>query len=374
MDYWKAKGYDLATNSNLSILKTEIEQKIKFVENPGAFKAGLTAHKTWQVQQNAYKELLGKVEVQIELTTLQAEYQALLGFSTTSKDFHNYMAKAKAALDVSDSKNAKFYINFAKNKKVLLEKNRAAKKKAGITKSTQFGDDAYSQTRKNGAMWAQDTAEADKHLRVKCGEVWRAASYEEREAIHGYTSSYHNINEPLRGLTYCGSAAKKAEGLRRIPHVESIINKSSYDFDMWLQRGDDLIALKKFGLTNWNNPTDAEIMALLGAEGVEGAFWSAGVAKGNGFFGEVIFNIYAPKGTKAMYCEPFSAFGNGSGKYWDGKSGQSSFGTESEILIQRGTKFKITKIEKSGYTWYIDVDIIEQQPVQFPYVGGYPFK
>lgn len=46
LDYWKAKGYDLATDSNLTKLKTELEQKIKFVENPGAFKAGLKAHKT----------------------------------------------------------------------------------------------------------------------------------------------------------------------------------------------------------------------------------------------------------------------------------------------------------------------------------------
>ena len=41
LDYWKAKGYDLATDSNLHTLMVEVEQKIKFVENPGAFKAGL---------------------------------------------------------------------------------------------------------------------------------------------------------------------------------------------------------------------------------------------------------------------------------------------------------------------------------------------
>lgn len=32
-----------------------------------------------------------------------------------------------------------------------------------------------------------------------------------------------------------------------------------------------MIALKKFGLTNWSHPTDADIMTLLGTEGVEGA-------------------------------------------------------------------------------------------------------
>lgn len=134
------------------------------------------------------------------------------------------------------------------------------------------------------------------------------------------------------------------------------------------------MALKKFGLANWQTATEADIMKLVGAEGVEGAFWSTGVAKGKGLSGDIIFNIYAPKGTKAMYCEPFSAFGHGSGRGWDGIAGQSSFSRESEILIQRGTKFRITKIERSGWTYYIDVEIIEQKPVAFPYVGGYPFK
>lgn len=136
---------------------------------------------------------------------------------------------------------------------------------------------------------------------------------EEQDAIYGYTVSYHNINEPLRWLTYYGSQTSAQLGLQRIPLIEGIINKSSYNFDMWLQRGDKLVALKKFGLANFSTATDAEIKALIGATGTEGAFWSMEVAKGTGFSGDVIFNIYAPRGTKMMYCEPFSGFGNGRG-------------------------------------------------------------
>ena len=77
---------------------------------------------------------------------------------------------------------------------------------------------------------------------------------------------------------------------------------------MWLQRGDKLVALKKFGLANFSTATDEEIKALIGATGTEGAFWSMEVAKGTGFSGDVIFNIYAPRETKMMYCEPFSGF------------------------------------------------------------------
>lgn len=70
---------------------------------------------------------------------------------------------------------------------------------------------------------------------------------EEQDAIYGYTVSYHNINEPLRGLTYYGGQTSAQLGLQRIPLIEgiiNIINKSSYNFDMWLQRGDKLVALK----------------------------------------------------------------------------------------------------------------------------------
>ena len=141
---------------------------------------------------------------------------------------------------------------------------------------------------------------------------------EEQDAIYGYTVSYHNINEPLRGLTYYVSQTSAQLGLQRIPLIEGIINKSSYNFDMWLQRGDKLVALKKFGLANFSTATDAEIKALIGATGTEGAFWSMEVAKGTGFSGDVIFNIYAPRGTKMMYCEPFSGFGNGSGRNCNG--------------------------------------------------------
>ena len=54
-----------------------------------------------------------------------------------------------------------------------------------------------------------------------------------------------------------------------------------------------MVALKKFGLANYNSASDADVYNLVGAVGDEGAFWSAGVAKGKGFSGSIIFNIYA---------------------------------------------------------------------------------
>ena len=61
-----------------------------------------------------------------------------------------------------------------------------------------------------------------------------------------------------------------------------------------------------------------------------------------------------------MYCEPCSAFGAGGGKNWDGISGQKTFNYEVEVLLQRGTTFRITKIEQANGKWYIDMDVIGQ--------------
>lgn len=330
---------------------------------------------TWKVSQAAYLKKLDEVNTAIDWMNINKAYADVKGYSTQSKVYHKILFDLKNAMVAQDKDLAKQLIQEAQDKKnslIQLKAKRAANKDGNG--SIPFDADAYSQARKDAAVWAKNTKDADDVLRAKCGEVWRNATDEEKNAIFGYTSSYHNINEPLRGLTYYGSAADTQLGLDRIPLMESIINKSYYDKDIWLQRGGGLVELKKFGLSNYAYATDAEIMALVGKEGTEGAFTSAGVAKGKGFGGNVITNIYAPRGTKMMYAEPYSSFGNGSGRSWDGIAKQSTFGSESEIILQRGTTFRVTKVEKSGNTWYIDVEVINQDVLPFPYIGGYPYK
>lgn len=369
-------------NSLSSLTLEEQAKKLKFEAYDflgGNMKGVQQKYATWKVSQSAYIKELASVNYKIEYNAQAAILDEIDKWSKA----HPKSIKVKTLLDdaasawtaKADMLTIKEKVAVAKaemDKRIAEQARRDAKKAA---KGSGFDDNAYSKARKDAAMWAKDGMDADNKLRDKCSEVWQNATDKEKDGIYGYTEEYHNINEPLRGLTYIGSAEKTKRGLNRIPHIESIINKSSYDFDMWVQRGDDLVALKKFGLSNYATASDAEIKALVGQTGVEGAFWSAGVAKGKGFSGDVIFNIYMPRGTKAMYCEPFSAFGDGSGRHWDGRSRQSSIGDEAEILIQRGTKFRVTKVEKGkNGTWYIDLDVIEQNPVPFPYVGGYPFK
>lgn len=358
-----------------------LEQKAKKLQSEAIDFLGGNTHgvqqkyATWKVSQAAYLKKLDEVNTAIDWININKAYADVKGYSTQSKVYHKILFDLKNAMVAQDKDLAKQLIQEAQDKKnslIQLKAKRAANK--GGNGSIPFDADAYSQARKDAAVWAKNTKDADDILRAKCGEVWRNATDEEKNAIFGYTSSYHNINEPLRGLTYYGSAADTQLGLDRIPLMENIINKSYYDKDIWLQRGGGMVELKKFGLSNYAYATDAEIMALVGKEGTEGAFTSAGVAKGKGFGGNVITNIYAPRGTKMMYAEPYSSFGNGSGRSWDGIAKQSTFGSESEIILQRGTTFRVTKVEKSGNTWYIDVEVINQDVLPFPYIGGYPYK
>lgn len=245
-------------------------------------------------------------------------------------------------------------------------------------------DDAFSQARKDAAIWAKSTKEADALLRDKCGEVWRTSPPIQKNAIYDYTQSYHKFNEPLRGIEYGSekflgvgnvdldqigvkySGWKPGAMRKEINAMTDIIEKSVYQEDFWLQRGCRFKGMDKFfnvPMDKLQHASQSELEALLlGTTPTEYGFCSCGVAKGKGFSGDIILNIYAPSGTQMMYVEPFSAFGNGGGKSWDGLKPQSSFGQESEIILQQGTTFRVTKVEKTPGMIYIDLEVIGQSP------------
>lgn len=259
-----------------------------------------------------------------------------------------------------------------------ISKVQADLKKVESSGIIEAVDDAFTQERKDAAMWAKTTKEADAQLRSMCGDVWQAAKQAERRAIYDYTSGSGKFNRPLSGFQGSwGQYNNKGVGMvdlnyegafKEIQDMTDIISKSSYDFDVWLQRGCGTEAIESFlHLPNGTlgRMTHEQLQQFLGRDGRIYSFTSTGVAKGKGFSGNVIMNIYAPKGTQMMYAEPFSAFGNGGGKSWDGISPQSTFGYESEMIIQRGASYTITKIEKSGSTIFIDVEVHPERGYEF---------
>lgn len=233
-----------------------------------------------------------------------------------------------------------------------------------------FTPDAYTKARKNAALWSTDQRYVDSQIRPKAGEVWRNATKAQRDAAYKYTSGSGSFNRPLRGYEGSWSNFKgigkvdlNYEGSgKAIDHLTQMIDKSTYDFDMWLNRGcasdgtASFLGIPQSALNMSQKDLEA---TLLGKVCEDTAFMSTGAAKGSGFSGHT-FNIYAPKGTKMLYCEPFSAYGRGAKQNWDGISKQNSFGYEFEMLIQRGTKFKIIKVEKQGSKLYIDMEVVGQ--------------
>lgn len=281
----------------------------------------------------------------------------------------------------------KAYADIQKELKQI--QTQITKVQADLKKLEQGGiidsvDDAFSQERKDAAIWAKTTKEADDVLRDTCGEVWRTSPPIQKNAIYNYTQSYHKFNEPLRGIEY-GSEKflgvgnvdldqigvsyqgwKPGQMRKEINAMTDIISKSTYKEDFWLQRGCRFKGMDKFfnvPMDRLQSATQAELeQLLLNTTPTEYGFCSCGVAKGKGFSGDIILNIYAPSGTQMMYVEPFLAFGNGGGKNWDGIAKQGSFGQESEIILQQGTKFRVTKVEKTPGMIYIDLEVIEQTP------------
>lgn len=316
-------------------------------------------YETWKVAQDAYKRQLAIVETAIEKEAIVESVSNALKLQTTSKVFATLKTEWEALLANPKTTNAELKVK-------AEEINKRYNKLLADRKKSLNTADAYSQARKDAAMWTDDPKEADKRVRSKCGEVWKGATELEKDAAYGYTAGSSYINEPLRGQRYIPyDKATTLKAQRSQSHIEALtdlIERSEYDFDMWLQRGVDYNGAR--GLLGVDLYS-ANPQTLVGKVVTEKAFSSCGMAKGAGFDSRpVIYNIYCPKGTKMLYCEPFSAFGNGSGRAWDGVAKQSSIGYEAEILLQQGTTFRITKAEYSGGKWFIDMEVIDQKPLK----------
>jgi hypothetical protein len=231
-----------------------------------------------------------------------------------------------------------------------IQSSLTALKKGGIVNPGL--DDAFSEARKNAALWAKSPKEADDALREVCGKVWQNATKAERKAIYNYTCGSGGFNRPLRGydgswgnFKGIGKVDLNAEGRAgAIKEMTRLIDKSSYDVDIWLQRGVETSQgaanLLQIAEKDLRNLTQSQLeKKLLNKDITDTAFVSCGSAKGQGFSG-YIFNIYCPRGTKMMYAEPFSSYGRGAGLDWNGIAKQAGFGHEDEMIIQRGTTFK----------------------------------
>lgn len=322
---------------------------------------------TWEVSQKAYMKQLDKVNDAIDWESIGSEFKDMSSFKTKSKPYLELVDKLEKAISDNDKAEANKLIIDIRNKRAQLDKAAMARQKKNV--KTQFGDDAYSEERKNAAVWDKgDGKLADDTLIDVAGERWLSASKKEKDYIYEYTHHYTDVNEPLQGRKYY-NPQKKERFVEKVTSMTSYIDKSELPKDMWFTRGDSSMDVIRSRIQFAGGTMPDRLQDLVGMVMQEGGFMSTGSRKGKGFSSrEVILNIYAPKGSKAAYLEPISEYGNGAKRKWDGKERFSSFSSEHETLFQRGTKMRITKVYTEYGKTYIDCEVIGCEPKDLSYV------
>ena len=287
-------------------------------------------------------------------------------------NFKQWVTDNQPRLDRSIKKGtAPYWVrdNFSKEGKLTGAKNVKEGKLTGAKKVKEvFSPEAYTQERKDKAIWDKGNGQlADDTLFDSTSSAWRQASKKEKDAIYEYTGLYSHINEPLRGCQYIGTQTR-AQFEDSVNAITSYIDRATLPRDMWFQRGEDYFSAIESRLRAAGETVPNTLDGLVGKVMQEDGFMSTASRKGQGYVTSVIVNIYAPKGTKAAYVEPFSKFGLGANRKWDGKERFTRFGGEQETLFQRGTKMRITKVEQSQGTIYIDCEVIGQEIKPLSYV------
>lgn len=230
--------------------------------------------------------------------------------------------------------------------KIQKQIETVEKKLASLrTPDIDLSGGAYSQARKNAALWARTNAEYQKNDAIfdkLAKEVHSKKSAFEHQGYYHYTWGSGPFNQPLAGFkngwggTFVGPGKLDIDvgGYgSRIRGLTQLCEKSKYDFDFWCQSGQSQATLEgflKIPYGSLRNMTDAQLQQFVGTQKEIPQFVSGAINKGGGSYtpGDMLFNIYCPKGSEALYVRSDGYFGK----------------SEHEIILQRGGTYKITRI------------------------------
>lgn len=293
---------------------------------------------------------------------------------------------------------------YSKQFKTIEDAKAKVKKLSSVSKTgQQFADDAFDDATKKAAKNFSSRTPADKFHRKYLDSIWDDLTDEEKYGIWEYTRNSNPMNKSLSGYhddwyrsSFIGplntdwghedswrslpSAFKKfGKGgnvtyHKAITDITTAIEKSVLPDGVMLVRGSDrggfagMIEGSNFSFDQAKKLLDSgdtdKIKAALEGQVIQNhAFTSTGIASGTGFGGDISYKIYAPEGTKAIYAEPQSYFGNtvgSSAKLYKTGQSYSSVGGEAEVILQRGTKFRITEIESNYNGLTVHMEVVEQ--------------
>ena len=323
------------------------------------------------------------------------------GNAATSYSYKKYAGYLK---DLDDfEKNGQAYSKLFKNledaKKKVTDLAPAPSINAG---GGIFSSDLFTAEAKKASRKFTSRSEADKFHRKYLDSVWGNLTDDEKYGIWEYTRNSNPMNKSLSGYHDSWSRSSflgldktdwgHEDSWRSLPSVfkkygkdghcnyhkaitdtTNAIQKCSLPEGVNLVRGSDkggfagMIEGDLFSFDQAKsllNKSESEINKALKGQVIQNhAFTSTGIASGTGFGGDVAYRIYAPKGTHALYAEPQSYFGNTVGsnaKLYKAGQAYSSVGGEAEVILQRGTEFRITNVSKVGGQITVDMEVVAQ--------------
>ena len=347
MEYSKKTGQDLP-----ALMKEAKDQEVKALETA---KKNLKNIEDAIKKQGADKEFTG---IWKDPVTYK-DYEAKAGSIQAKKDYYNdqiekYAHEIKlgngvlwhedqiAKLKENLKQLEEFEKNGAKYSRLYKDLEKAQKEVKALTP----GSPAFSDERKKAALWAKTDKEykdLDKYYDKVAKKVHDAKTSAEHEGYYHYTWGSGPFNQPLAGFDggWSQSAFKGVGKVNindngygnKIRGLTSLIEKSTYDKDVWLQSGQTTDTLAGFlGIPrgSFNNMTDTELQQFVGIEKEIPQFISGAINKGGGSYtpGDMLFNIYCPSGSEMLYVRSDGYFKK----------------SEHEMILQRGGTYKIDKI------------------------------
>ncbi len=351
---YKAIEDKLASWEGLTLEKqlSKLKFEVSYVEDPSAFKPGAKKHSTWAVAQAAYLKKVNAVEYKLAVESISNDLQAIEGYISQypkTKKLKGLLDDVKKAIssesgiDVIKSKMASAQMEY--EKKVAEQAKKEAK--TGQIMLAELS----SEERKVliDEYKVNKVEKVDALLRPTTEAIWKTLSEEERIVLTKYTQTYSYLNEPLRGIPYCGGRPK-SEYDKDLPLLTSALNKFKTSKPMVVRRGTSSYFIPELGKDL--------IQVKPGDVFTDGGFLSTACHRDKGFGGVVNMVIFVPKGARGAFAEPFShytdnyKFDFNSKSLWDGNS-KESINNEFEWMGQRGSKFRVISVE--GGTIYLQL-------------------
>ncbi len=243
----------------------------------------------------------------------------------------------------------------------------------------KFDASCYTRERKDKAMWCKGVNQSIKTYGKQACRAFKDATEDERETIYNYTVGSGKFNRPLSGYhgTWdmkdyrgVGKANLNHEGAEQeISELTDFLGRNSFDSDIWVQHGfDGKNGFAAFLGIEADEVSEESINRLIDAGGEchWSSFMSCGAAKNTGFDeSNYILNIYCPKGTKGAYIAPGSNYGGNGTDFTGTPPPPVKAGHENELLLQRDGNYRITKCERDGDDYYLDVEVVDQTPYDY---------